>query len=121
MGNKLSFQKLFEPACIGKVKLKNRLIMLPMATAYGTPSGEVTQRTIEHYVERAKGGVGLVTVGNISPDLPASAHGRHGIAHPLRGRLPISCRLPALPTGAAAVFSRPIISEGFPSVRIETF
>lgn len=44
--------------------------MLPMGTAYATPSGEVTQKTIDHYVERAKGGVGLITVGNISPHLP---------------------------------------------------
>jgi 2,4-dienoyl-CoA reductase-like NADH-dependent reductase (Old Yellow Enzyme family)/thioredoxin reductase len=74
MANEVSFPKLFEPAYIGKVKLKNRLVMLPMGTAFGSPSGEVTQRTIDHYVERAKGGVGLITVGNISPYLPASAH-----------------------------------------------
>jgi 2,4-dienoyl-CoA reductase-like NADH-dependent reductase (Old Yellow Enzyme family)/thioredoxin reductase len=74
VSSELSFPKLFEPACIGKVKLKNRLVMLPMGVAYATPSGEVTQRTVDHYVERAKGGVGLITVGNISVYLPAGAH-----------------------------------------------
>ncbi len=44
--------------------------MLPMGTAYATISGEVTQRTIDHYVGRAKGGVGLIIVGNVSPYLP---------------------------------------------------
>lgn len=70
MSDRLFFPRLFEPAKIGKLKLKNRIVMLPMGTAYATPSGEVTQRTIDHYVERAKGGVGLITVGNISPHLP---------------------------------------------------
>ena len=65
-----NFPKLFETSRIGQLRLKNRLVMLPMGTAYGTPSGEVTQRTVDHYVERAKGGVGLITVGNISPSLP---------------------------------------------------
>jgi len=64
------FPKLFEPANIGKLKLRNRLVMLPMGIAYATPSGEVTERTVDHYVQRAKGGVGLIIVGNISPYLP---------------------------------------------------
>jgi 2,4-dienoyl-CoA reductase-like NADH-dependent reductase (Old Yellow Enzyme family)/thioredoxin reductase len=70
MAGQLLFPKLFEPTNIRKLRLRNRVVMLPMGTAYATPSGEVTQRTIDHYVERAKGGVGLITVGNISPYLP---------------------------------------------------
>lgn len=70
MSNNSSFPKLFEQASIGKLKLKNRLIMLPMGTGYASAAGEVTQRTIDHYVERAKGGVGAITVGNISPFSP---------------------------------------------------
>ena len=70
MNDKLAFPRLFEPARIGKVKLRNRLVMLPMGTAYATASGEVTERTIDHYVERAKGGIGLITVGNLSPHYP---------------------------------------------------
>lgn len=70
MSNRLFFPRLFEQASIGNLKLKNRIVMLPMRTAYATLSGEATQRTIDHYVERAKGGVGVVTVGNISIHLP---------------------------------------------------
>ncbi|MBI2907221.1 MAG: FAD-dependent oxidoreductase [Chloroflexi bacterium] len=62
-----AFPKLFEPFSIGKVRLKNRIVMLPMGTAYANAIGEVTQKTIDHFVERAKGGVGLVIVGNGSP------------------------------------------------------
>jgi len=70
MSKQPSFPKLFEPIYIGKLKVKNRLVMLPMGTAYATASGEVTERTIGYYGERAKGGAGLITVGNISPHLP---------------------------------------------------
>jgi len=64
------FPRLFEPASIGKLRLRNHLVMLPMGTAYASLSGEATQRTIDHYVERAKGGVSVITVGNVSPYLP---------------------------------------------------
>ncbi|MFH1485698.1 MAG: NAD(P)-binding protein, partial [Chloroflexota bacterium] len=62
-----SFPLLFAPAKIDKVRLKNRIVMLPMGTAYATVDGEVTQKTIDHYVERAKGGVSLIVVGGTSP------------------------------------------------------
>ncbi|MDP2952805.1 MAG: hypothetical protein Q8O76_05775, partial [Chloroflexota bacterium] len=61
------FPKLFEPAQIDRVRLKNRIIMFPMGTAYASAIGEVTQKTIDHFVERAKGGVGFIIVGNGSP------------------------------------------------------
>ena len=70
MADRLSFPRLFKPASIGKVKIKNRLVMLPMGTAYASQLGEVTQKTIDYYEERAKGGAGLITIGNVSVHLP---------------------------------------------------
>lgn len=64
------FPRLFEPASLGRLRLKNRLVMLPIGTGYGSAMGEVTQKTIDYYVERARGGVGLIFVGNISVHLP---------------------------------------------------
>ncbi|MFH1169702.1 MAG: FAD-dependent oxidoreductase [Chloroflexota bacterium] len=65
------FPRMFEPFSIGnKLRLKNRVVMLPIGTAYATVLGEVTQRTIDYYVARAKGGVGLMFVGNVSVFLP---------------------------------------------------
>lgn len=61
------FPKLFERGQIGRITLKNRIVMLPMGTAYASALGEVTQKTIDHFVERARGGVGLIVVGNCSP------------------------------------------------------
>jgi len=55
------FKKLFEPAYIGKLELKNRIAMAPMGiVGMATPQGGFSQRAIDYYVERAKGGVGLI-------------------------------------------------------------
>ncbi|UCG54912.1 MAG: hypothetical protein JSV32_01440 [Dehalococcoidia bacterium] len=51
---------LFDPIVIKELKLKNRLVMAPMATNMATDQGEVTDRHLNHYTARAKGGVGLI-------------------------------------------------------------
>lgn len=53
--------KLFEPMKIGSVEIKNKISMAPMG-AFGLVSddGSYNQRAIDYYVERAKGGVGLI-------------------------------------------------------------
>lgn len=54
--------KLFQAAKIGKLALKNRIIMAPMQRWQGSPEGYATNYHAKHYSERAKGGVGLVIV-----------------------------------------------------------
>lgn len=54
--------KLFEAASIGKLSIKNRLVMPPMLMGYGSADGYVTQRMLDYFEERAKGGVGMVIV-----------------------------------------------------------
>lgn len=54
--------KLFEHVNIGNMELRNRLVMPPMSTNFAAEDGSVTQRTIDYYRERARGGVGLVIV-----------------------------------------------------------
>ena len=58
----MALEKLFSPFSIGSLKLANRIVMPPMATNYATPEGFVTDRQIAYYVERARGGVGYITV-----------------------------------------------------------
>jgi 2,4-dienoyl-CoA reductase-like NADH-dependent reductase (Old Yellow Enzyme family)/thioredoxin reductase len=53
--------KLLEPIQIGPMTLKNRMVMAPMATQFATFEGFVTDQLIHYYIERAKGGVGLIT------------------------------------------------------------
>ena len=59
------YTKLFEPINIGKVELQNRIAMAPMAIGVGfkNPDGSLTQRAIDYFAERAKGGAGLIIMG----------------------------------------------------------
>jgi 2,4-dienoyl-CoA reductase-like NADH-dependent reductase (Old Yellow Enzyme family)/thioredoxin reductase len=54
--------RLFSPGTIATLALRNRLVMPPMGTNYATWEGAVTDRLIDYHVERARGGVGLITV-----------------------------------------------------------
>jgi 2,4-dienoyl-CoA reductase-like NADH-dependent reductase (Old Yellow Enzyme family)/thioredoxin reductase len=58
------FPHLFSDGQIGNFEIKNRIVMLPMARQFQGFNGEVTQKTIDYYAERAKGGVGLIIVGS---------------------------------------------------------
>ncbi|MDO8567092.1 MAG: FAD-dependent oxidoreductase [Dehalococcoidales bacterium] len=59
---KSKFERLFEPGKIGKLQLKNRLVMPAMGTRSCGVWGEVTQTTVEWYRRRAQGGCGLVII-----------------------------------------------------------
>ena len=55
---------LFEPVSIGKCIIKNRYVMAPMGPAGLCDSdGAFTERGIDYYTERARGGVGLIITG----------------------------------------------------------
>lgn len=54
--------QIMTPLNIGDVKLPNRLVFAPMLTNYATEDGHVTQKLIDYYAERARGGVGLIVV-----------------------------------------------------------
>jgi len=59
---KPALEALFTPGTIGSVTVRNRLHMPPMGTNYATWTGAVTDRLIDYHAERARGGVGLITV-----------------------------------------------------------
>lgn len=59
----MKYKKLFERGKIGSLELKNRIVMSPMATNYSDVSGEVSDREVRYFEERAKGGVGMIIVG----------------------------------------------------------
>lgn len=55
---------LFEPFKIGKLELKNRFVMAPMGPGgLCNADGTFNERGVEYYVERAKGGTGLIMTG----------------------------------------------------------
>ncbi|MFC2018128.1 FAD-dependent oxidoreductase [Chloroflexota bacterium] len=55
------FSKLFEPGKIGTMDVRNRIVLPAMGTN-SLDIGELNDRTIYYYAERAKGGAGLVIV-----------------------------------------------------------
>ncbi|MBC3796809.1 FAD-dependent oxidoreductase [Acetobacterium tundrae] len=64
------YSKLFQPTNIGKLKIKNKISMAPMGPiGFADDNGAFNQRGQDYYVERAKGGVGLIITGICSVDL----------------------------------------------------
>jgi len=63
------FKKVFEPTNIGQMKVKNRIVMPPMGTNYAEAGGAVSQRMLDYYEARARGGVGLIIVEGSAPSL----------------------------------------------------
>ena len=61
------FKNLFSPISINTMSLPNRIVMTAMHLGY-TPEGEVTDRLVDFYVARARGGVGLIIVGGCPVD-----------------------------------------------------
>lgn len=54
---------LFEPILIGRVEVKNRIVMSPLSPNLAAPDGLVTNGLAKFYEARAKGGVGLIITG----------------------------------------------------------
>ncbi len=59
---KTAFPKVFSPAKIKNLELKNRIVMPPMGTRLHAIDGFVSQEQIDYYSARAKGGPGLIVV-----------------------------------------------------------
>ncbi|HTY30048.1 NAD(P)/FAD-dependent oxidoreductase [Mycobacterium sp.] len=73
------FPHLLAPGRIGAMAVRNRMVMSPMETMYGTPDGLPSRRTRDYFAARAQGGVGLITVGATGvdhrhPETPGGLH-----------------------------------------------
>jgi len=58
----LRFEKLMSPIKIGRLELRNRIVMPAISTNYASNQGFVTRRLIDYYQARAAGGAGLIIV-----------------------------------------------------------
>ena len=68
----MEFVKLFEPITINRMQVKNRIVMPSMALAY-TRDYTFNETYKAFYMERARGGVGLMTIGPVGIDTVGSA------------------------------------------------
>ncbi len=62
------YQNVFSPFRFGKVEVKNRIETPPMLPCLATPDGFVTREMIEFYRSFARGGAGIVTIGDSAVD-----------------------------------------------------
>ncbi|MCQ2462765.1 MAG: NAD(P)/FAD-dependent oxidoreductase [Clostridia bacterium] len=56
----MSDKMLFTPMKIGSCEIKNRVVMAPMLMGMGQFNGNTTEKMMDYYEERAKGGTGLI-------------------------------------------------------------
>jgi 2-enoate reductase len=119
----MKYEKLFSPIKIGTLTLKNRFAMAPMGPlGLSDAEGGWNQRGIDYYVERAKGGTGLIITGVTFADqkvelqnqsiIPVSTH--NGV-HFIRTSKEMTERIHAY---GAKIFLQ--ISAGFGRVTIPT-
>jgi len=64
----MKYPHIFEPLDLGFTTLKNRILMGSMHTGLEEEKNGL-ERISAYYAERAKGGVGLIITGGISPNI----------------------------------------------------
>ena len=66
----VQLDSLFQPGKIGNLEIKNRLVMAAMGCPYADDEGYITQKIIDYYAERARGGVGLIitSIASVVPE-----------------------------------------------------
>ena len=56
----MRFKNMFAPIQIGPMLVPNRFVVPPMCNNYALPDGNMSERSIAYYRERARGGFGLI-------------------------------------------------------------
>lgn len=72
---KTHYPKIFGPITVKRMTIRNRIAMTPMGTNYGETSGEMSNRHMNYYSLRAKGGVGLIILENANVEYPVGSNG----------------------------------------------
>jgi len=78
--NESRFEKLLSPFDLGGMRLKNRMVMPAMSVGIVTDDGYVTERLLDYFAERARGGVGLIIVGYAVVEFPRGLTGPRKVA-----------------------------------------
>src|SRR4030042_3533250 len=62
--NLYPYDKLFSPSQVNGIKIKNRIVMGPMGNvSMVEETGRPGAKMIQYFIDRARGGVGLITSG----------------------------------------------------------
>lgn len=65
-----NYPNLFKGAWLRGKYVKNRVVMSPMETNLMNPDGSMTDAGMEYYLERARGGTGIIIPGGVVVDFP---------------------------------------------------
>lgn len=72
---KTKYPNIFKPLTVKRTTIRNRIAMTPMGTNYGEANGEMSNRHMNYYSLRAKGGVGLIILENANVEYPVGSNG----------------------------------------------
>ena len=72
---KTKYPNIFEPLTVRRTTIRNRIAMTPMGTNYGEANGEMSNRHMNYYSLRAKGGVGLIILENTNVEYRVGSNG----------------------------------------------
>lgn len=83
----MKYEKLFTPMKIGTTEIKNRIVMAPMLMGLGQFDGKPTEKMMNYYEERAKGGTGLIIteITRVNDIHGASAFAQLSMSHDENG------------------------------------
>ena len=91
------YQHVFSPLRIGNVEVKNRIEFPPAVPILATPDGYVTRELIEWEKSLARGGAGIVTIGDTAIDFD------YAVTHPSSLNLGTDHVIPGLRTLVEAI------------------
>lgn len=72
-----TYRHVLQPGRIGPMELRNRIVMPAMDQNACSETGLVTDAVVEHYEDRARGGVGLLILETSAVAYPVGATSRH--------------------------------------------
>lgn len=80
----MKYQKLFQKGQIGRLTLKNRIVMPAMGVSLANATGEANDDIIRYYEERAKGGCGLIIteIARIDDEYGVGTHCQLSVTDP---------------------------------------
>jgi 2,4-dienoyl-CoA reductase-like NADH-dependent reductase (Old Yellow Enzyme family)/NADPH-dependent 2,4-dienoyl-CoA reductase/sulfur reductase-like enzyme len=73
----IRYKNVFSPFRFGNVEVKNRIEVAPAIPCLATPDGFVTRELIEYYKSLARGGAGIVTIGDTAIDFEYAKDHEH--------------------------------------------
>lgn len=74
---------LFEPLSLGQTTLRNRIVMSPLTRSRSVPTNIPTDINKEYYLQRAKGGAGMIITEGVLITPQGHANSSHLIILPV--------------------------------------